>query len=145
MADHQQASLTVPSEPASVGEARRFTGSVLAAWGMPDGAEALYTLQLIVSELTTNAVQHTGGRSPLLTVSLHLYEDAELCVGVTDGDPRAPRRLPAAVRQDNGRGLVIVRSLAAASAGRLYVTPTDEGGKTVWVALPWAQPPVATG
>ncbi len=47
---------------------------------------------------------------------------------------------PAAVRQDNGRGLPIIRSLAKEYGGRLQVTPTAEGGKTVWLALPWAVP-----
>jgi hypothetical protein len=34
--------------------------------------------------------------------------------------------------------MMIVRYLAAESGGRLSVTPTKEGGKTVWISLPWA-------
>jgi hypothetical protein len=33
--------------------------------------------------------------------------------------------------------MVIIRWLTAERGGRLSVTPTREGGKTVWIALPW--------
>ncbi len=33
--------------------------------------------------------------------------------------------------------MVIIRSLAAESGGRLSVTPTADGGKTVGIVLPW--------
>jgi hypothetical protein len=44
------------------------------------------------------------------------------------------------VQQDNGRGMVIVRWLAAECGGRLRVRPTLEGGKTVWIEVPWSGP-----
>ncbi|MCS0635674.1 ATP-binding protein [Streptomyces sp. LP05-1] len=140
MADHLEASLTLPSDPASVATARRYVADVLVGWGLPDAAELAYTVRLIVSELATNAVQHTLGQSPTFTVDVRLDRDERLRIGVTDSHPRRPRRLPAAVQQDNGRGMVIIRWLAAECGGRLTVTPTDEGGKTVWIALPWATP-----
>ncbi|MGW0699979.1 ATP-binding protein [Streptomyces sp. NPDC002867] len=140
MADHQEASVTLPSEPASVSAARRYVTDVVCGWGLPDGTDAVDTLRLIVSELATNAVQHTFGQSPTFTVDVRLERDERLCIGVTDSHPRWPRRLPAAVRQDNGRGMVIIRSLTAQYGGRLSVTPTEEGGKTVWIALPWTVP-----
>jgi K+-sensing histidine kinase KdpD len=61
-----------------------------------------------------------------------------LHVGVTDSHPRWPQRLPGAVQQDNGRGMAIVRHLIAESGGRLRITPTCDGGKTVWFTLPWS-------
>ncbi|MEV7171701.1 ATP-binding protein [Streptomyces sp. NPDC093224] len=140
MADHQEASVTLPSDPASVATARRYVADVLSAWGLPDegaGAETGDSIRLIVSELATNAVQHTFGQSPTFTVDIRLERDEWLRVGVTDSHPRWPRRLPAAVQQDNGRGMRIIRWLAAEAGGRLSVVPTDEGGKTVWIALPW--------
>ncbi|MGW1228630.1 ATP-binding protein [Streptomyces sp. NPDC002530] len=142
MADHQEASVTLPSEPVSVSAARRYVARVLAEWGLPDGTDTAETVRLIVSELTTNAVQHTFGRSPTFTVDIRLEREEELLLGVTDSHPRWPQRLPAAVRQDNGRGMVIIRALAKEYGGRLTVTPTAEGGKTVWVALPWEVPAV---
>jgi two-component sensor histidine kinase len=105
---------------------------------MPDDAPAVHTVRLIVSELTTNAVLHTFGLSPTFTVDVRLDRDERLRIGVTDSCPRWPQRLPAAVQQDNGRGMVIIRLLAAESGGRLSVTPTADGGKTVWITLPWA-------
>ncbi|MFG3499030.1 ATP-binding protein [Streptomyces sp. NPDC047928] len=140
MADHQEASVTLPSDPASVSAARRYVADVLAEWGLPGGTDIGDTVRLIVSELATNAVQHTFGQSPTFTVDLRLDREERLRIGVTDSHPRWPQRLPAAVQQDNGRGMVIIRWLTAECGGRLSVTPTDEGGKTVWIALPWSVP-----
>lgn len=140
MADHQAAHVTLPSEPVSVSAARRFVARVLAEWGLPDSTDTGETARLIVSELATNAVQHTFGLSPTFTVDLRLERDEQLRLGVTDSHPRRPQRLPAAVQQDNGRGMVIIRSLAKEYGGRLTVTPTPDGGKTVWIALPWHLP-----
>ncbi|MFD9424552.1 MULTISPECIES: ATP-binding protein [unclassified Streptomyces] len=140
MADHQEATVTLPSDPVSVSSARRYVARTLAEWGMSDDTEIADAIRLIVSELATNAVQHTFGQSPTFTVDLRLDREEELHLGVTDSHPRWPQRLPAAVQQDNGRGMVIIRALAKEFGGRLTVTPTAEGGKTVWIALPWTVP-----
>ncbi|WP_406859500.1 ATP-binding protein [Streptomyces sp. HUAS MG47] len=140
MADHQEATLTLPSDPASVSTARRYVAGVLAGWGLDEGSETSDTVRLIVSELATNAVQHTFGQSPTFTVDVRLERDEQLHIGVTDSHPRWPQRLPAAVQQDNGRGMVIIRWLTAECGGRLSVRPTDDGGKTVWIELPWTTP-----
>ncbi|MEU3187665.1 ATP-binding protein [Streptomyces sp. NPDC006923] len=141
MADRQEASITLPSDPAAVPAARRYVADLLTEWGLPADAETVDTVRLIVSELATNAVQHTLGQSPTFTVEIRLDRHEELRLGVTDSHPRWPQRLPAPVQQDNGRGMVIVRSLTAEYGGRLVVTPTAEGGKTVWVTLPWTVAP----
>ncbi|MFD8091045.1 ATP-binding protein [Streptomyces malaysiensis] len=140
MADHQEASVTLPSAPASVPEARAYVTDVLAEWGLGEGAEAADTVRLIVSELATNAVEHTVGQSPTFTVDLRLDREQRLEIGVTDSHPKWPRWLPLATQQDSGRGMVIVRCLAAESGGEVFVTPTADGGKTVWIALPWIVP-----
>ncbi|MFJ6752318.1 MULTISPECIES: ATP-binding protein [unclassified Streptomyces] len=137
MADHQESSLTLPSDPASVIVARRHVLRVLGEWGLPADTGTADAVRLIVSELATNAVQHTFGQSPTFTVDMRLERDEQLRIGVTDSCPRWPQRLPAAVQQDNGRGMVIIRFLAAESGGRLTVVPTASGGKTVWIAMPW--------
>ncbi|MEU9354813.1 ATP-binding protein [Streptomyces griseoloalbus] len=138
MADHLEASVTLPSDPASVAAARAHVVDTLVEWGMPGDAELSDTVRLIVSELATNAVQHTSGQSPTFRVDVALVRDERVHIGVTDSHPRLPKRLPAAVQQDNGRGLVIIRWLTAERGGRLRVRPTREGGKTVSVDLPWA-------
>ncbi|MBD0843634.1 MULTISPECIES: ATP-binding protein [unclassified Streptomyces] len=148
MADHLEASVTLPSDPASVSAARGYVVGTLAEWGLAKDAEVVETIRLIVSELATNAVQHTFGQSPTFTVDIELHRDEQLRIGVTDSHPRFPKRLPAAVQQDNGRGLVIIRWLTAECGGRLRVRPTREGGKTVSIELPWtvpAQPVTAAG
>ncbi|ARP68987.1 ATP-binding protein [Streptomyces pluripotens] len=146
MADHLEASVTLPSDPASVSAARSYVVGILAEWGLPPGSAMADTVRLIVSELATNAVQHTFGQSPTFTVDIALDRDEHLRIGVTDSHPRFPRRLPAAVQQDNGRGMVIIRCLTAECGGRLRVHPTREGGKTVSIEIPWAVPaePVTT-
>ncbi|MFF8972679.1 ATP-binding protein [Streptomyces sp. NPDC014995] len=149
MADHLEASVTLPSDPASVSTARTFVLTTLGEWGLPAETEVADTIRLIVSELATNAVQHTLGQSPTFTVDLVLERDERLRLGVTDSHPRFPKRLPAAVQQDNGRGMVIIRWLTAECGGKLRVRPTREGGKTVFIELPWTVPvapvePVAT-
>ncbi|MFI6934204.1 ATP-binding protein [Streptomyces sp. NPDC050287] len=148
MADHLEASVTLPSDPASVSAARTYVLTTLTEWGLSPDTEIADTIRLIVSELTTNAVQHTLGQSPTFTVDLQLDRDELLRIGVTDSHPRFPRRLPAAVQQDNGRGMVIIRWLAAECGGKLRVRPTREGGKTVSIELPWtvqAEPVPAAG
>ncbi|WP_030676664.1 ATP-binding protein [Streptomyces sp. NRRL B-1347] len=140
MADHQEASVTLPSDPVSVSTARKYVGDILTDWGLPADADVADTVRLIVSELATNAVQHTLGLSPTFTVDVRLDRDERLRIGVTDSHPRYPKRLPAAVQQDNGRGMVIIRWLTAECGGRLTVCPTPEGGKTVWITLPWSVP-----
>ncbi|MEV6955243.1 ATP-binding protein [Streptomyces sp. NPDC051183] len=141
MADHQEASVTLPSDPASVANARRYVAEVLSEWGLSQdgpGTDTADSVRLIVSELATNAVQHTFGQSPTFTVDVRLEREEWLRIGVTDSHPRWPKRLPAAVQQDNGRGMVIIRWLTAEAGGRLSVSPTEDGGKTVWIALPWS-------
>jgi two-component sensor histidine kinase len=140
MADHLEASVTLPSEPVSVSAARGYVVETLAEWGLPADSDIAETIRLIVSELATNAVQHTFGQSPTFTVDIELDRDEQLRIGVTDSHPRFPKRLPAAVQQDNGRGMVIIRWLAAECGGRLRVRPTREGGKTVAIELPWSVP-----
>jgi two-component sensor histidine kinase len=111
-------------------------------WGEP-GGEAVEAVRLIVSELATNAVEHTRGQSPDFTVEVRLEHRGELFLGVSDHHPRMPRRLPAAVQQDNGRGMVIVRTLTAELGGTMTVAPSTDGGKTIWIMLPWGPPPAA--
>ncbi len=94
MADHLEASVILPSEPASVAAARSYVVGTLAEWGLPSDTEAADTVRLIVSELATNAVQHTLGQSPTFTVDIALDRDERLRIGVTDSHPRFPSGCP---------------------------------------------------
>ncbi len=100
---------TIPGREQSVPEARAFVDGVLGP-GHPRGDVA----RLLVSELVTNAVQHTCSRLPGGTVTVVVIELAgSLRVEVIDEG--SARSVPV-VRDDtfatDGRGLFLVQSLA---------------------------------
>ena len=93
--------------PASVREARVFTGDVLA----DDGVEAsiIEVALLLVSELVTNAVVHARG-----TISVTVHSDAHwVRIEVEDqGRGRPVLRPETQNQQHGGRGLRVVDKLA---------------------------------
>ncbi|CAM5255441.1 hypothetical protein SVIOM74S_03757 [Streptomyces violarus] len=97
MADHLEASVTLPSDPASVSAARAYVVGTLAEWGLPADTEVSDSIRLIISELATNAVQHTFGQSPTFTVDIALDRDEHLRIGV-DGQPPTTSQTPACRR-----------------------------------------------
>lgn len=89
-------------------------------------AEPLDTIELLVSELVTNAVQYSP-RSTTVTVEL-LRGERTLRILVTDAGAPLPRpRRPARAVDEHGRGLLLVEALAQ-SWGCCPVP----GGKIVW-------------
>ena len=120
----QHARRSFAAEPRSVAEARRFARAQLAAWEAPD---LLDSAALVVSELVTNAVVHTG-----TTTTVELRLDAHtLRVDVEDRHPG--RALPTGVHRptedaEGGRGLMITSALA--SSWGVEYTPQ---AKRVWV------------
>ena len=118
---------TIPGREQSVPEARAFVGGVLGP-GDPRSDVA----RLLVSELVTNAVQHTLSRRPGGTVTVVVIELAgSLRVEVIDEG--SARNVPV-VRDDmlatDGRGLFLVQSLAD-EWGYLR----ESCGTTVWFHL----------
>jgi anti-sigma regulatory factor (Ser/Thr protein kinase) len=118
---------TIPGREQSVPEARAFVGGVLGP-GDPRSDVA----RLLVSELVTNAVQHTLSRRPGGTVTVVVIELAgSLRVEVIDEG--SARNVPV-VRDDmlatDGRGLFLVQSLAD-EWGFLR----ESCGTTVWFHL----------
>ena len=118
---------TIAGREHSVPQARAFVDSILGR-GHPHGDVA----RLLVSELVTNAVQHTQSRRPGGTVSLAVVEMAD-GIRVEVSDEGSVRSVPV-VRDDltatNGRGLFLVQSLAD-DWGYL----SDADGTTVWFRL----------
>jgi anti-sigma regulatory factor (Ser/Thr protein kinase) len=111
------------AEPHSVPAARRFANDALR--GVP--LEVRGTVELMVSELATNGVQH-GRTSFEIAVDC---TDSEIRIEVTDrGDGTPEMRCP---RPDEptGRGLRIVDLLAE----RWGVIELGPDGKTVWFTL----------
>ncbi|GAA5005969.1 SpoIIE family protein phosphatase [Kitasatospora paranensis] len=113
-----------------VGEVRRARALVreqLAAWGL----EALGdTVELLVSELVTNAVRVARDH-----VQLQLIRVDKLLVEVSDDNHNLPSLEPAESMDENGRGLHLVSKLA-----ERWGTARKAVGKVVWfeMALPRA-------
>ena len=117
---------TFPPIPDSVREARLFVLREL-----PSLTETTRDqINLIVSELATNAVLHA---ETTFTVALQLTRET-LTIEVTDQDNAqpAPASDPPSPDQLHGRGLLIVTHLAT----EWGITPNPQKhGKTVWVKL----------
>ncbi|MGW4204588.1 SpoIIE family protein phosphatase [Streptomyces sp. NPDC004726] len=112
----------LPREPRSVGRARELARALLVTWGL----EALVdTVELLVSELVTNALRYGEGE-----IRLRLLRDRTLVCEVWDSGLVQPRRRRARDTDEGGRGLQLVGLLSAAWGSRR--TPR---GKTVWFEL----------
>lgn len=83
--------------------------------------------QLLVSELVTNAVRHSDSDVILLDIGFH----DDLRVAVTDASPQVPQPGPSTSNDRDGRGLLLVDSLAK----RWGVDRTSGNGKRVWFEL----------
>lgn len=141
-------SFTVQPDPESVTEARHFAISQLAEWGV---AELTDDVGLVVSELVTNALRHSGGTSrgrpgddvhragvyddpadPLgsapSAIRLRLaYQAPWLLCGILDASPAAPRRKEPDYIAETGRGLHLVESFSVRWGWRAIPR-----GKVVW-------------
>lgn len=100
--------------------------------------DTLQSLLLILSELATNAVQHAAVLSPDIAVEVSL-RGGRLRVAVEDSHPYRPKALDLdAGREEStgGRGLLLVKMIAAEAGGVCDVEQNCAGGKVVWAALP---------
>lgn len=119
----RRARILVPADPSAVAFARKRVLTHVRAWGVPLDKDKREAVQLVSSELITNAVVHGGG---FTTVGLY-YDDGCLLLVVHDGNPEPPERQCATVDDEEGRGLALVEFLATRSGWE----PTDKG-KKVW-------------
>jgi anti-sigma regulatory factor (Ser/Thr protein kinase) len=116
--------LTLPPEAGSVPSARHHARQVLKRWSLAERHRQV--VELLVSELVTNAVVHA--RCPL-ALSVR-YDGRSVRVDVSDSSPSWPiaRRVPP--NAPSGRGLQIVERLS----DRHGVRPTGRG-KAVWFEI----------
>jgi serine phosphatase RsbU (regulator of sigma subunit) len=116
-------------EPREVGRARRLIRKQLAGWGL---AELSRNVELMVSELVTNAVRHAHEGH----VELRLVRSDTLLCEVSDDDHALPTLLSASSEDEFGRGLGVVSSLASE-----WGSIRTAAGKAVWFehALPRPQ------
>ncbi|MEV6313665.1 ATP-binding protein [Streptomyces sp. NPDC051776] len=131
--------LPLPHSPLAAAQARRHVRDVLATWGF-GGGELAESVELVASELVTNAVRHavcpcgcTRG-----VIALALWSgDGRLRVEVGDPartPPRWPEGLPGVPDTEScgGRGLAIVAALG--KGWGCYERPVR--GKVVWCEFP---------
>ncbi|MBB6170576.1 hypothetical protein HNR23_000636 [Nocardiopsis mwathae] len=112
---------------------REICGGVLREWGM---AGLTGDVQLVVSELITNALRHGCRCSPVQAavgcaadVQLGMVRwGGELICAVRDEADRLPARREPEFMRESGRGLHLVASFAR----RWGVLPTFPSGKYVW-------------
>ncbi|MFC9330720.1 SpoIIE family protein phosphatase [Kitasatospora sp. NPDC057015] len=109
----------LPSDPAVVAEARSLAAGALTAWGLDD---LVFTTELVVSELVTNAIRY--GSAP---VTLRLINQAVLICEVSDGTSTSPRLRHARTTDEGGRGLFLVAQLC-----RRWGTRYTGSGKIIW-------------
>ena len=108
----------------AVPEARRALRELLGQWGRPGRSDIA---ELLTSELVTNAIVHTD-HDAVLTATVG---PRGLRVEARDFVARRPRlRVPVADDGTNGRGLLLVQSLADAWGVRAHGV-----GKAVWFEL----------
>lgn len=115
-----------PAVPGQVRQARRYLAGLLD--GFPAADDALVCL----SELASNAIQHTRSARPggEFTVTVTVTRNGEhLRVEVQDdGGPWHPHPHPGGER---GRGLVVVAAMASWG-----VTGNGDGPRIVWFEIP---------
>ncbi|MFJ8489064.1 SpoIIE family protein phosphatase [Streptomyces sp. NPDC094038] len=117
--DRHTAYWTVPSDPAAVAGVRAAATELLRDWGLKEEA---FTLELILSELVTNAIRHATG-----PVGVRLIHDRCLICEVSDGSSVSPHLHRAATMDEGGRGLFLVAQFADRWGTRY--TPD---GKVIW-------------
>ncbi|KAF5996527.1 ATP-binding protein [Streptomyces mirabilis] len=124
-----QVQLEIRPDPAEVGRARRWARSRLAGSGIGADEPLAETLILLVSELVTNAVVHTGCPAVLrLSLPGVLGESiGTVRLEVADSSARPPVPRHAEGDETNGRGLELVDGLA----DRWGWNP-EGAGKSIW-------------
>ncbi|MBV9384470.1 MAG: ATP-binding protein [Streptosporangiaceae bacterium] len=112
--------------PGAVPCARLHARHVLWEWGLSGLSD---DVELLVSELMTNAVAASAPADQIIPVRLWLLADqARVLVLVWDSSPRPPVPMDAGEDAESGRGLLLVE--AVCQRWDWYLP--DTGGKVVW-------------
>jgi anti-sigma regulatory factor (Ser/Thr protein kinase) len=132
-----QSDLELGAYPTAVPCARLHSRLVAGEWGLAGLAEVV---ELVVSELTTNAVQATSAAGLTGTRSVRLWlgsDGRRIVVQVWDSSPHSPVRQDAGPDAESGRGLLLVDSLSADWGSD---RSADGSGKVVWAVIDAAPP-----
>lgn len=118
-------------EPETVGHAREYALEVIQRTAPDLAADHVSDVQLIVSELVTNALRYGGEPGDSVAVVVEVSLDRAR-VEVHDTSRRRPKFKPASKERQRGRGLFIVDALAIA-----WGVDDRPLGKIVWAELKW--------
>jgi serine phosphatase RsbU (regulator of sigma subunit)/anti-sigma regulatory factor (Ser/Thr protein kinase) len=115
---------TLSFDPASVGRARALATERLALWELE---ELAFSMELIISELVTNAIRHARG-----PIGLRLIRTGNRVIcAVLDASSTAPHLRRAGLAEEGGRGLFLVAQFALRWGARY-----TRDGKIIWAELP---------
>ncbi|MGZ2358472.1 ATP-binding protein [Streptomyces sp. 372A] len=121
---------------ANVGQARRFARRQLALWGLPGDDDLVDRVQLVISELVSNAVVHGRTRPPeeaeTVGVTLAFKRDFALGVMVTDSSSDTMVRIRPSLFADCGRGLFLVNASSDGWTAVPRIGRQGARGKAVW-------------
>ncbi|MEU6979193.1 SpoIIE family protein phosphatase [Streptomyces sp. NPDC046371] len=109
----------VEADPAAVGQVREAAAARLRAWDLD---ELVFTTELVLSELVTNAIRYAGG-----PVEVRLIRAGRLICEVSDPSATHPRMRRARLTDEGGRGLYLVAQLTTRWGSRY-----SRRGKTIW-------------
>ncbi|MFF0750538.1 SpoIIE family protein phosphatase [Streptomyces sp. NPDC004267] len=125
LAEDDMAGWDIDPDPAKVAGARASSHAQLERWGL--GALD-FAVELIVSELVTNAIRYGA---PPVHLRLLRDKDRALICEVSDGRETSPHLRRARPDEEGGRGLFLVAQLADR-----WGTRYTRDGKTIWAELP---------
>src|SRR5260370_357165 len=126
----RQSFLELGSLPGAVPCARLHARQLLWEWKQSELSEVV---ELLVSELVTNAVKANRAMEHLLPVRFWLLSDnARIMIVVWDANPQPPMRVDPSDEAESGRGLVLVEAL---SKQWDWHVPPELGGKAVWALV----------
>jgi anti-sigma regulatory factor (Ser/Thr protein kinase) len=118
----------VPTAPAC---ARAWTRQILWEWrqaGLSD------TSEVIVSELTTNAMLASRREGTAFFRLILTLDHGELAILVRDFSPGIPQPGNAGADDESGRGLFLVQAMSSRSG--CYLADDGTPGKVVWAVIP---------
>ncbi|MEU9015895.1 ATP-binding protein [Streptomyces sp. NPDC048479] len=116
-------------EPVGEGEAlrvsalRRVGAAKVSHWGFPG---LIDDIQLLISELLANAIEHGAGEE--IGFALAYLPSEEVRIEVTDGSTALPQKRRPGLIEEHGRGVLIIDALADAWG-------TSDDGTTTWCSL----------
>lgn len=90
---------------------RRIAGAVLRQSGVGVREDEVETVQLLVSEIVTNAVVHGHGGRVRFSLS-YAYDQGDVRIEVDDHSPARIQLRRPGPEEENGRGMLLVAALA---------------------------------